>query len=262
MRKVCLLACCLFAAGCEPTQLWETKTPNAEAAVNELKKDEKLVAPSWYRDRYRSDTPALFGHNQMLKSLFFLSVFIYGFGALVVSLALTDNFNNGDWPYDRVMSRDRSPAEYFFAEGGCLVFIGLLIGVFLVATLLSAIGYAILYFLFGMFNPEGYYIPADFIALLLFALSHIALATFVGAKLKRSFGSRERSTRPSPAAPPVQQGHRSRVVLRAVVRAALVAIATGVGSQVGGWVGGFVVLLLSAAVAAYFGVESPHHDHK
>ncbi len=164
------------------------------------------------------------------------------------------------------LSRCKFDWDTFAADGNASGHTVLVIGgpLFLMLVIVPVISWFLhylIYFLIGIATPDGGYVPGDFIALLLFFLSQAALAYIFGYALHAS--ANPVITVPArPSDPPDNPAEvqprtsRTRVVLYSVVKAGVVAILTGIASQIGGWVGGFVILVISAAFAAYFGTPA------
>ena len=113
-----------------------------------------------------------------------------------------------------------------------------------------------------MFNPKGYYIPADFLATILFILPHGIGAWVLGTLLRQGLEDEPRNISPTQRNS-ILTNSSSRIpaTIRAMVRAGMIATATGLGSQIGGWIGGIVVFVISSGLAAFFGISLPeHHD--
>jgi len=206
------------------------------------KQNPLVLAPMWYVARYNPNIAVIFGNNQLMKSIFFLSALLFPVWGVIFEVLAKSQDKYG---------HDVGP-----------LFWGVSILPHIVIGLLTVFLYFVLYFALGIFDSSNPYIPIDFIGLLLYFASHGLGAVVLGLTLQttnnNSLGMRkasESSGRNNQALP------RFARTLRAMSRAALVAIATGIGSQIGGWIGGLCVFVITSGLAAYFNFTPPSGDH-
>ena len=228
-------------------------SPHAEnaEAVRQLKNNDKLLVPGFYRARYRDDISPWFNNNHIFRSLFLLCTILF---PLLSSIICGVDLRKGKYVF-----KEEIFIPLFFIFNLALVVLAYLISYF-ISIILSLI--------FDIFSPDGFLVPVDFVcfSLLLVILSIYSFWLAYELRLPRRgfhyetpYARATDSTLQSASTP----RSRLRPALRAMLRTGMAAAASALGARIGGWLGGLIVFVLASGVAAAFGVRTDNPvEHK
>ena len=160
---------CLLLTGCGLKVATDSSPGDVEATVQDFKTDSNRLVPEFYRSRYQTETSVSFQHNQMFKSVYFLSLFLFPICA--IAFVSHKNFG-GDLDFKIIV-----------------VFLSFAIN-FLVPLLSFLVAWFI-YFLLGVFSSDGLFVPVDFVCLVLLFVGHGVDAFLLTVYLRRESNVRD-----------------------------------------------------------------------
>ena len=227
---------CLLLTGCGLKVATDSSPGDVEATVQDFKTDSNRLVPEFYRSRYQTETSVSFQHNQMFKSVYFLSLFLFPICA--IAFVSHKNFG-GDLDFKIIV-----------------VFLSFAIN-FLVPLLSFLVAWFI-YFLLGVFSSDGLFVPVDFVCLVLLFVGHGVDAFLLTVYLRRESNVRDLTRVPENS--PAVSALRTRSGLKAMLRATMTAGLTAAAGQLGGWIGALIVFVLASGIAAAFGVQIQAHE--
>jgi hypothetical protein len=196
--------------------------------------DSKALVPDWYRSSLH---PELW-MSEIHYNLLILGLFVYPIIAFVATRPAREN-----------------------AWGD---FVIVLFCLFIGPEVLAIPLHFVIYLILRVATNESYYVPWQFLAVILQALLMVGLPVIpVVRAMSPSSGSANSrlgaSQRNSISMASSRHASRIRRIAHVALRAFLVAIATALGAKVGGWIGGVAAAVIASIIGVFFDGSS-HAD--